>query len=62
MHCPGHTPGHVVFFERASNTAIVPDVIFNGSVGRTDLPRGSYPAPVSTIRHTLWPLGEAVTF
>lgn len=62
IHCPGHTPGHVVFFERATDTAIVGDVIFNGSVGRTDLPRGSYPALVSSIRHKLWPLGEAVTF
>lgn len=62
IHCPGHTPGHVVFFERTSGSAIVGDVIFNGSVGRTDLPRGSYPALVNSIRNKLWPLGEAVTF
>jgi hydroxyacylglutathione hydrolase len=62
VHCPGHTPGHVVFFERASLSAFVGDVIFNGGVGRTDLPRGSYPALVNSIRNKLWPLGEAVTF
>ena len=62
IHCPGHTPGHVVFFERSSGSALVGDVIFNGSVGRTDLPRGSYPALVHSIRFKLWPLGEAVTF
>jgi glyoxylase-like metal-dependent hydrolase (beta-lactamase superfamily II) len=62
IHCPGHTPGHVVFFERTGGSAIVGDVIFNGSVGRTDLPRGSYPALVNSIRNKLWPLGEAVTF
>ncbi len=62
IHTPGHTPGHVVFFERATGSAIVGDVIFNGSVGRTDLPRGSYPALIDSIRNKLWPLGETVTF
>jgi glyoxylase-like metal-dependent hydrolase (beta-lactamase superfamily II) len=62
IHCPGHTPGHVVFYDAASNVALVGDVIFNGSVGRTDLPRGSYPALVDSIRRKLWPLGEFVTF
>lgn len=62
IHTPGHTPGHVVFFERATASAIVGDVIFNGSVGRTDLPRGSYPALIDSIRNKLWPLGEGVTF
>jgi hydroxyacylglutathione hydrolase len=62
IHTPGHTPGHVVFFERATGCAIVGDVIFNGSVGRTDLPRGSYPALIDSIRNKLWPLGEDVTF
>ena len=62
IHCPGHTPGHVVFYERNSDYALVGDVLFNGSVGRTDLPRGSYPALVNSIRYKLWPLGETVTF
>jgi hydroxyacylglutathione hydrolase len=62
IHCPGHTPGHVVFYEAATDTALVGDVIFNGSIGRTDLPRGSYPKLVESIRRKLWPLGEAVTF
>jgi hydroxyacylglutathione hydrolase len=62
IHCPGHTPGHIVFFDRRDNYAWVGDVIFNGGVGRTDLPRGSYPALVNSIRTRLWPLGEAVTF
>ncbi|MDR3498602.1 MAG: MBL fold metallo-hydrolase [Parvibaculum sp.] len=61
-HCPGHTPGHVVFFHEPSRLAIVGDVIFNGSVGRTDLPRGDYNALVTSIRDRLWPLGDDVTF
>lgn len=62
IHCPGHTPGHVVFYDRESDAALVGDVLFNGGVGRTDLPRGSYPALVDSIRNKLWPLGESVTF
>jgi glyoxylase-like metal-dependent hydrolase (beta-lactamase superfamily II) len=62
LHCPGHTPGHLVFFERDAQFAIVGDVLFKGSVGRTDLPRGSYPQLVASIRDKLWPLGEDVTF
>ena len=62
LHCPGHTPGHLVFFERESRFAIVGDVLFKGSVGRTDLPRGSYPQLVASIRGKLWPLGDDVTF
>jgi len=62
IHCPGHTPGHVVFYDGEGDAALVGDVIFNGSVGRTDLPRGSYPALVDSIRNKLWPLGESVTF
>jgi len=62
IHCPGHTPGHVVFYEPNCNAALVGDVLFNGSVGRTDLPRGSYLALVDSIRKKLWPLGESVTF
>jgi len=62
FHCPGHTPGHVVFYEPSDRVALVGDVLFNGSVGRTDLPRGSYTALVDSIRYKLWPLGEDVTF
>jgi len=62
LHCPGHTPGHLVFFEKQSRFAIVGDVLFRGSVGRTDLPRGSFPQLVASIRGKLWPLGEDVTF
>ncbi len=62
IHCPGHTPGHVVFFNRAARIAIVGDVLFKGSIGRTDLPRGSYQDLIDSIRGKLWPLGEDVTF
>jgi glyoxylase-like metal-dependent hydrolase (beta-lactamase superfamily II) len=62
LHCPGHTPGHVVFFERGERIAIVGDVLFKGSVGRTDLPRGSFEALKRSIRDKLFPLGDDVTF
>ncbi len=61
-HCPGHTPGHVVFFHRPSRIAIVGDVLFKGSVGRSDFPRGDYNALVESIRGRLFPLGDDVTF
>lgn len=61
-HCPGHTPGHIVFFNETARLAIVGDVLFNGSIGRTDFPRGNYNALVSSIRDKLWPLGDDVTF
>jgi len=61
-HCPGHTPGHVIFFHAPSKLAIVGDVLFQGSVGRTDLPRGDYNMLVASIRGRLWPLGDDVTF
>lgn len=62
LHCPGHTPGHVVFFERGARYALVGDVLFKGSIGRSDLPRGNYEALIGSIRNKLWPLGEDVTF
>lgn len=62
LHCPGHTPGHVVFFHRGMRLAIVGDVLFQGSIGRTDFPRGDYDTLVSSIRGKLWPLGDEVTF
>ncbi|MDE1174218.1 MAG: MBL fold metallo-hydrolase [Parvibaculaceae bacterium] len=61
-HCPGHTPGHVVFFHQPSQLALVGDVLFKGSIGRTDLPRGNYQTLIESIRDRLWPLGEAMTF
>ncbi len=61
-HCPGHTPGHVVFFHAASNIAFVGDVLFKGSVGRTDLAQGDHATLIQSIREQLWPLGDEVTF
>ena len=61
-HCPGHTPGHVVFFHRPSRIAVVGDVLFRGSVGRSDLPRGDHATLIRSIRGELWPLGDDVTF
>ena len=61
-HCPGHTPGHVVFFNREGRFAQVGDVLFAGSIGRTDFPRGSFPDLVASITGKLWPLGDDVTF
>lgn len=62
LHCPGHTPGHVVFFDPAAKLAIVGDVLFAGSIGRTDFPRGDHGALVGAIRTKLWPLGDDVRF
>jgi len=62
LHCPGHTPGHVAFFHRASQVAFVGDVLFRGSIGRTDFPRGDYSALIRSIRERLFPLGDDVTF
>ena len=61
-HCPGHTPGHVIFFHRPSNLALVGDVLFQGSVGRTDLPGGDHAALIRSIRTKLWPLGSDIAF
>jgi len=61
-HCPGHTPGHVVFFHRQARFAQVGDVLFAGSIGRTDFPRGNYADLIASITEKLWPLGEDVTF
>jgi glyoxylase-like metal-dependent hydrolase (beta-lactamase superfamily II) len=61
-HCPGHTPGHVVFFHAPSRVAIVGDVLFQGSIGRTDFPRGDHDALIRSIRENLWPLGDDVSF
>ncbi|WP_299775511.1 MBL fold metallo-hydrolase [uncultured Pseudoteredinibacter sp.] len=61
-HCPGHTPGHVIFFHRASKLAVVGDVLFQGSIGRTDFPRGDFDTLVKSIREQLWTLGDDVSF
>lgn len=62
IHCPGHTPGHVIFYHGPSRLAIVGDVLFQGSIGRTDFPRGNHAALVSAIRDKLFPLGDDVRF
>ena len=62
LHCPGHTPGHVVFFERAAKVAFVGDVLFKGAIGRTDFPRGQHATLITAIREKLWPLGDDVQF
>ena len=62
IHCPGHTPGHVVFYENLSKTAFVGDVIFAGSIGRTDFPRGNHQDLIHSITKKLWPLGNEVKF
>ncbi len=62
LHCPGHTPGHVVFFHPASRCAWVGDVLFAGSIGRTDFPRGDHAALIRSIREKLFPLGDDVRF
>jgi hydroxyacylglutathione hydrolase len=61
-HCPGHTPGHVIFFHAPSRLAIVGDVLFQGSIGRTDFPRGHYETLIRSITQKLWPLGDDVAF
>ncbi|MDT4328355.1 MBL fold metallo-hydrolase [Methylomonas sp. MED-D] len=62
LHCPGHTPGHVVFYNSDARLAIVGDVLFKGSIGRTDFPRGDHQALLDSIRLKLWPLGDDVKF
>jgi hydroxyacylglutathione hydrolase len=61
-HCPGHTPGHVVFHHAASKLAIVGDVLFQGSIGRTEFPRGDHQQLLDSITGRLWPLGDETTF
>jgi hydroxyacylglutathione hydrolase len=61
-HCPGHTPGHIVFFHPEAKIAFVGDVLFAGSVGRSDLPRGNHQQLVESITERLWPLGADMHF
>jgi glyoxylase-like metal-dependent hydrolase (beta-lactamase superfamily II) len=62
LHTPGHTPGHVVIFNREIDVAFVGDVLFAGSIGRTDFPRGNHEQLITSITSKLWPLGDGVTF
>ncbi|WP_136163394.1 MBL fold metallo-hydrolase [Sphingomonas flavalba] len=62
IHCPGHTPGHVVFHHPASKLAIVGDVLFQGSIGRTDFPLGNHQDLIDAITGKLWPLGGDTAF
>jgi glyoxylase-like metal-dependent hydrolase (beta-lactamase superfamily II) len=61
-HCPGHTPGHVVFYSPDLNRAFVGDVLFAGSIGRTDFPQGNFDQLIDIIRTKLWPLGDDTVF
>ena len=61
-HCPGHTPGHVVFHHPESSLAIVGDVLFQGSIGRTDFPRGNHQDLLDSITQRLWPMGGDTAF
>lgn len=61
-HCPGHTPGHVVFHCAQDKLAFVGDVLFAGSIGRTDFPRGSYEQLINSITQCLWPMGNDTRF
>ncbi|MEW6678289.1 MAG: MBL fold metallo-hydrolase [Pseudomonadota bacterium] len=62
LHCPGHTPGHLVFVETDARLAFVGDVLFRGSIGRTDFPRGNHGDLIRSIRETLFPLGDDMAF
>jgi len=62
IHCPGHTPGHVVFLHQKDRIAFVGDVLFAGSIGRTDFPRGNHQDLIDAIRLKLFPLGDDIEF
>jgi glyoxylase-like metal-dependent hydrolase (beta-lactamase superfamily II) len=62
IHCPGHTPGHVVFFAADEKVAVVGDVLFAGSIGRTDFPRGNHADLIASIRDKLFTLGDEIAF
>jgi glyoxylase-like metal-dependent hydrolase (beta-lactamase superfamily II) len=61
-YCPGHTPGHVVFYSANDGLAVVGDVLFAGSIGRTDFPKGNHADLIRSIREKLFPLGDDVVF
>ena len=61
-HCPGHTPGHVVFYSEEAQRAFVGDVLFSGSIGRTDFPQGNQDHLIASITQRLWPMGDDTVF
>ena len=61
-HCPGHTPGHVVFHSVEAKRAFVGDVLFAGSIGRTDFPKGDHDTLIASIKQRLWPMGDDTVF
>ena len=61
-HCPGHTPGHVVIYHKEGRLAFVGDVLFQGSIGRTDFPKGNHQQLLDAIVANLWPLGDDMRF
>ena len=61
-HCPGHTPGHVVFYSSEAQRAFVGDVLFAGSIGRTDFPQGDHDTLIASITQRLWPMGNDTVF
>jgi glyoxylase-like metal-dependent hydrolase (beta-lactamase superfamily II) len=61
-HCPGHTPGHVVFYSAEAKRAFVGDVLFAGSIGRTDFPQGDHATLIASIKTRLWPMGDDTVF
>jgi glyoxylase-like metal-dependent hydrolase (beta-lactamase superfamily II) len=61
-HCPGHTPGHVVFYSKEAQRAFVGDVLFAGSIGRTDFPQGDHDTLIASIKERLWPMGDDTVF
>jgi hydroxyacylglutathione hydrolase len=61
-HCPGHTPGHVVFYSEEIKRAFVGDVLFAGSIGRTDFPQGNHAQLIASITQRLWPMGDETVF
>ena len=62
VHCPGHTPGHVVFVDKENSMAQVGDVLFQGSIGRTDFPQGDHQTLIDSIKNKLFPLGDEIRF
>ncbi|MEM7216407.1 MAG: MBL fold metallo-hydrolase [Pseudomonadota bacterium] len=62
IHCPGHAPGHVIFYSAQHGFAHVGDVLFRGSIGRTDLPGGDHEQLISSIKNKVLPLGDEVNF
>lgn len=62
LHCPGHSPGSLVYVERTQRFALVGDVVFQGSIGRTDFPYGDHDALIAAIKSKLFPLGDDIAF